>query len=327
MQTTEKAKLLLILHNRSFHDATISRNMSDAEKPVQKTESSPLPPPKRGGGFFTFLLALCAIGAGLYLYYGEDGLKKINIQIPRSTSPMKTGHGEDTSDQNLIDSMGAMEERISNLESATSQIEDIIEQLGQEVGSVQGISDTHSSIPLYSLRINLADIRLRISGNPELVIDELRQIMSFIPADQVNVQDALGNDIDRLGELPSKAGLIKKLDQLKEALAKPLIASEENVVQSDGVLGVLLDLMNARKAEPPQQANLLAARRAVGNARTLILIGDSSNYTAKLNEINDNVQELIGHYDQESLSDVTGLVDELITVGLPEYSLAAADGP
>jgi len=305
--------------------------MSDPVKPEEPRDapvpSHPPPPARGGGGFFTSLVALAALAVALYLLYKLEGHKMMGGPAEPAAERLVEAIAETggEADQLIIDNLVSLEERIVRLEDATSQVEDIIEQLGQEIGRTQGISDGASSIPLYQLRVSLADVRLRMTGDPAQVLGELNTLLPFVPENERNLRAALESDIARLGALPSKDELLAQIDGLSDALQSPLLAEGPEIGgERQGFAGAFLDLVKARRSVPPEQQFLARAREAAGEARTLALVGDRENYVGRLREISENVEKFRERYGPEALGLVESSLAGLSELGLPEYSLSAA---
>ena len=298
--------------------------------PVDSNNRPPAPEhhSRGGGGFLTFLIAAAALAVGLYLVYertgfSSDRLNRLVDEIPSASELTKPSEGDNEIEHALVDNVGALEERLAKLEEASSRMESIIEQIGREVGRIQGVSEQTSSIPLYLLRINLADMRLRLTGSPQLVLQELREVLTFIPEEQSNLRASLQAEIGRLEGTPSKEDLTRTLDELAEALEGPLIQNQEDLPR-EGVLGAFFELVDARHAAPPELEYLENARAAAREARTLALIGDERNYLLRLEAIEKNVVRFRDKYDPSLLGDIESALDSLLEDGLPDYSLAAA---
>ncbi len=290
-----------------------------------KTDGPPgdkQPPRRGGGGCFTFILAAAALGLGGYLAYDMLVVKRVIEDLP-DPAGLLDEYVDRSLDDSVLGQVGALEDRISRVEGKVSRMEEIIERLGQEIGSSQGISEHRSSIPLHQLRIVLADVRLRATGDPGLVIDELRTVLPFIPDQEGALRRVLEADIEALSALPSRDELLRKIGELEETLASPLETGEQEV-KAEGVVGFLYGLADVKRAPLAEEANLLSARAGARNARTLALVGDAENYAAQIESVRQDVDTFAPLYPEGALARLRDLLDELSGLGLPSYGLAAA---
>lgn len=282
------------------------------------------PPPSRGGGgFFTFLLAAAALGLGVYVVYDLKLARKVIEDLPDPTGLLDQ-YVDGSIEDSVLDQVGALELRIAELEGKNARMEEIIEHVSQEIGSSLGISEGRSSIPLYSVRIVLADMRLRSTGDPSLVVGELRALLPFIPEREESLLDLLEADIELLSSLPSREDLLLMLDEAGELLENPLRAEGGGELEAEGALGFLYDLAQARRALPAEEANLLSARAGVRNARTLALVGDSENYARQVRSVREDVEAFGALYPEEARARLGEILGALEDLGLPAYGLSAA---
>lgn len=304
-------------------------NPVDMGAGAERQDPPPKPPdaaePRRrgGGGFFTFVLAVAALGLGGYLAYDMLVVKRVIEDLP-DPAGLLDEYVDRSLDDSVLGQVGALEDRISQVEGKVSRMEEIIERLGQEIGSSQGISEHGSSIPLHLLRIVLADVRLRATGDPDLVIDELRTVLPFIPDQEGALRRVLEADIEALASLPSRDELLRKIGELEETLASPLETGGEEAMKAEGFVGFLYGLADVKRAPRAEEANLASARAGARNARTLALVGDAENYAAQIESVRQDVDTFAPLYPEGALARLRDLLDELSGLGLPSYGLAAA---
>ncbi|MCY4325424.1 MAG: hypothetical protein OXC81_05320 [Betaproteobacteria bacterium] len=332
-------------------------------KESQSAKNDP-PPAKSGGGFKRFVLLVALAAGGWWAYSSgrlNDYLPSFLHRLPE-TAPVpadfatafsqpeipETGTidsaaelssalpplaaSEPTADEDTADvfrQMEALDTRLSGTEQNLRQMSELLESVATEVaGSPGGSGGFAPLLDVVRIKIELIDMRLRLSGDAAAADSELEQLAKNV-APGTSVAELISDNRRRLAGIPSRSSIFDRLEQIQRdaqaaidnALRAAQAADSDAATASDGLLGRLFKISDATPARPASVMPAESIAAAAAECIRALAQGQRDAYLEELNKLEIEAAALNDNSPSAYSLSLAKSIAELINIGYPSYSL------
>ena len=312
---------------------------SHTDKATAKAKEKRSPDRKKSSARWLFLLV--AVAAGLYFAYifGQSNgllaslslnrLAPINqdqqtgapdaspptstIRLPASAVPDLSGTADQITGLNAR--LNALAQAVKDLQSSHGQLLEKIERM------VSGTFKSAEAPDLSLIRIDLIDLRLRLSGDPQQAEFELEKLTAKASPNS-NVLTAINSNRVRLAGLPARADLQRKLEKiaiLASEEKRSITNEEENVVAN--WLGGIIKVKTGRTATQMQEETATTIAQHAAAAHQMLALGRRDEYLSLIAKLRDQTDLLAVALTNVKRVTISRLMAELTEIGYPEYRL------
>ena len=332
---------------------------------MQETNPSAKDEPERrksGGGMRRFLL-LVAVAAGTWWAYSSGRLNDYlpsfldrqpesvpdlidsipesaavpdvpsAAPAPESERPEIAGDGsrQDSSSATAADAfrqMEALDARLSGTEQNLRQMSELLESVATEVaGNPGGGGGFAPLLDVVRIKVELIDMRLRLSGDAARADSELEQLAKNV-APGTSLAKLISDNRRRLAGIPSRSSIFERLEQIRrdaQTLIENAIAARqggaEAAVPDDSLLGRLFKISDATPVRPPEAMPAESIVAAAGSCIRALAQNRRDAYLEALNLLEIESAALNDTAPSAYSLSLAKAIAELINIGYPSYSL------
>ena len=327
------------------------------QKESQSAKNEP-EPRKSGGGMTRFLLIVAAAGGTWWAYTSgrlndylpsfldrqpEAGPAEFEARSGRPEIPaapaelaselpaQPAGESRADSEQAAADvfrQMEALDTRLSGTEQNLRQMSELLESVATEVaGNPGGSGGFAPLLDVVRIKIELIDMRLRLSGDAARADSELEQLAENV-APGTSLAELISDNRRRLAGIPSRSSIFDRLEQIQRD-AQAVIdnamdtqqAGGEAGPQDDGLLGRLFKISDATPTRPAAVMPAESIATAAGSCIRALAQGQRDAYLEALNLLEIESAALNDNSPSAYSLSLAKSIAELINIGYPSYSL------
>ena len=229
-----------------------------------------------------------------------------------------------------VTQLEAFQGRLNNQESSLRNLQAIIEDIADKVARQSGdVSAPASNTDFMKLRLEIIDLRLRLTGN---TLDAMRSLesMEFETDPESIIGITIRENRQRLAQIPARNHLLGLFDRLEDQAARKVADVERRLLELEaenqkastdgGLLNALFKVKKTDRAlllESGLSQDLLSE---IPEARNALLL-DRDTYLAALEEIQDAASALSSQVPSLETTEIARLLAELREAGYPAYHL------
>ena len=224
--------------------------------------------------------------------------------------------------------METLDTRLSGTEQNLRQMSELLESVATEVaGNPGGGGGFAPLLDVVRIKIELVDMRLRLSGDAARADSELEQLAENV-APGTSLAGLISDNRRRLAGIPSRSSIFDRLEQIQRD-AKAVIdsamsarqAGDDNGQQDDSLLGRLFKISDATPTRPavvmPAESIAAAAEACI----RALAQGQRDAYLEALNLLEIESAALNDNSPSAYSLSLAKSIAELINIGYPSYSL------
>ena len=233
----------------------------------------------------------------------------------------------------VVTNLEVLQSRFISLENTTRRLQGISEEHAAQLVRQTGGAIAYDNSNLVNLRLEIIDLRLRLTGDTLAAARELESLETQVERDTQLQQVILANR-QRLSQIQTRARVLARLDELANLITQAQtdittrLQAAESATSSFNDSNLLNSLFQVRKEDLQLRLELdLAVTLAttVEPVKTALLLGQNDDYLASLTAVQRAVDALAGHKATVHTTQIAQLMNELVAIGFPATYLILTD--